>query len=176
MKKRRLGCRFFLMMAALFIAFVFSLLYSTEWLAAFGARPKGARLERMRRSPQFVKGQFRNKREGPLTRTSNREMLRRQFFGEEQRSPLRPIPVDVPAEEQPKAEPYVHSTQIWRFMRRRYFPPETSSTFISRRSGPMRRTTDLPARTWTMIPMIEPSLSNTGAPWSPASASIDVVR
>jgi L-ascorbate metabolism protein UlaG (beta-lactamase superfamily) len=77
----------------LLLALVVVLLYSTEWLASFGARPEGARLARMRRSTQFVNGQFRNVQEGPLTRTSNREMLRRQFFGTEEREPVRPIPV-----------------------------------------------------------------------------------
>ena len=69
------------------------LLDSTEWLVSFGAHPAGARLERMRRSPQYANGRFRNKQQAPLTTASNREMLRRQFFGKEQREPLQPIPI-----------------------------------------------------------------------------------
>jgi L-ascorbate metabolism protein UlaG (beta-lactamase superfamily) len=71
----------------------FILLRSTEWLASFGGRVGGARLERARRSPQFVDGQFRNRQTSPIMSGSLREMARRQFFGPEQREPLRVIPV-----------------------------------------------------------------------------------
>ena len=89
MKRKRIA----LAIAVLFVAVVLLLLRSTEWLASLGARPEGARLERIRRSPQFVNGQFRNKQPSPLTTTSNRRMLRRWLFGKEQREPLHPIPV-----------------------------------------------------------------------------------
>ncbi len=72
--------RFLLILLALLIAVALVLLWSTEWLASFGARPARAR-------------RFQNKQQAPLTTTSNREMLRRQLFGKEQRAPLRPIPV-----------------------------------------------------------------------------------
>jgi L-ascorbate metabolism protein UlaG (beta-lactamase superfamily) len=68
-------------------------LYSTEWLASFGGRVTGARLERARHSPQFADGRFRNTERRALKRTSYREMARRQFFGDEQRQPLAPVPV-----------------------------------------------------------------------------------
>src|SRR5688572_22450767 len=82
-----------LTIGALFVALALVLLGSTEWLVSFGGRPQGARLERVRRSPQFKDGRFQNAQPAPLTTASNREMLRRQFFGDEQREPLQPIPV-----------------------------------------------------------------------------------
>jgi len=69
------------------------LLQSTEWLASLGGRVRGARLERAKHSPQFAGGRFRNARKSRLVTSSYREMLRRQFFGKEQRSPVRPVPV-----------------------------------------------------------------------------------
>jgi L-ascorbate metabolism protein UlaG (beta-lactamase superfamily) len=85
--------RVLLALLLLLVAVVLVLLWSTEWLASLGGRPQGARLERVRRSPQYRDGKFHNRLPAPLTTASNREMLRRQFFGEEQRAPLRPIPV-----------------------------------------------------------------------------------
>jgi L-ascorbate metabolism protein UlaG (beta-lactamase superfamily) len=67
---------------------------STSWLAAFGARPEGERLDRLRRSPRWVDGRFRNSvptdtvKPGDLPAT-----LRLQLFGSESRYPRRPIPV-----------------------------------------------------------------------------------
>jgi L-ascorbate metabolism protein UlaG (beta-lactamase superfamily) len=84
-------------LAILFVAAILLLLYSTDWLLSLGGRPKGARLKRVLRSPQYVDGRFRNKEDAPLTTASNREMLRRQFFGKEQREPLHPIPVMRPS-------------------------------------------------------------------------------
>jgi L-ascorbate metabolism protein UlaG (beta-lactamase superfamily) len=92
MKLKRLA----LLLGVLLVAVVLVLLQSTEWLVSLGGLPQGARLARNRRSPQWGNGRFRNRQEGPLTKSSNREMLRRQFFGKEQRAPLRPIPI-VPA-------------------------------------------------------------------------------
>jgi L-ascorbate metabolism protein UlaG (beta-lactamase superfamily) len=89
MKFRRIA----LLLGVLLVAAVLVLLHSTEWLVSLGGRPQGARLERIKRSPQWANGKFRNKQQAPLTTSSNREMLRRQFFGEEQREPLQPIPV-----------------------------------------------------------------------------------
>ena len=77
----------------LLVALVLVLLHSTEWLVSLGGLPEGARLERIRRSPQWAGGRFHNENEAPLTKASNREMLRRQLFGKEQREPLRPIPI-----------------------------------------------------------------------------------
>jgi L-ascorbate metabolism protein UlaG (beta-lactamase superfamily) len=70
-----------------------ALLDSTEWLASFGGRVAGARLERARRSPQFAGGKFRNRETSTILGGSLREMLRRQFFGKEQRQPIGPVPV-----------------------------------------------------------------------------------
>jgi len=76
-------------------AAVLVLLRSTEWLLSLGGRLGGARLDRARRSPQFADGKFRNLQPSRLATASTREMLRRQFFGKEQRTPLHPIPVVV---------------------------------------------------------------------------------
>src|SRR6185436_1265374 len=75
------------------VVIVLVLLDSTEWLASLGGRVEGARLERARKSPQFHEGKFRNPKPSRLVKTSNREMLRRQLFGEEQRSPVHPVAV-----------------------------------------------------------------------------------
>jgi L-ascorbate metabolism protein UlaG (beta-lactamase superfamily) len=91
------------------IAIVLILLHSTEWLVTLGGRPEGARLQRIQRSPQYSDGRFRNRREAPLTTASNREMFRRQFFGKEQRAPLRPVPL---MRERPKAASSLRATWI----------------------------------------------------------------
>src|SRR5688500_11126830 len=70
------------------------LIASSEWLASFGALPAGERLERVRRSPNFRDGKFRNLVEthtmvpGTMWRT-----LRLQFTGDEERVPTTPIPI-----------------------------------------------------------------------------------
>ena len=69
------------------------LLYSTEWLVSLGGRVVGARLKRVRHSPQFHDGKFRNLQKSAVLGGSLREMARRQFFGPEQRRPAGPIPV-----------------------------------------------------------------------------------
>ncbi|HYI08167.1 MAG TPA: MBL fold metallo-hydrolase [Thermoanaerobaculia bacterium] len=92
-QRPRRARRVLLVLGVLLVATVLVLLYSTEWLVSLGGLPEGARLERVRRSPQYANGRFRNVEQAPLTSASNREMLRRQFFGEEQREPVRPIPV-----------------------------------------------------------------------------------
>lgn len=85
--------RVFTVMALLLTVIIVILLRSTAWLASLGRRPEGARLERIRRSPQFADGKFRNEQQTKLATASYRDMFRRQFFGKEQRTPLRPIPV-----------------------------------------------------------------------------------
>ena len=68
---------------------------STEWLAGFGADTGGERPERVRRSPQFVDGRFRNTVGTETIRPHDvLETLRLQFFGTEPRYPARPIPVE----------------------------------------------------------------------------------
>lgn len=94
-KSKRAGClRVLGVLAVLLAIALLVLLDSTEWLASLGGRVTGARLERARRSPQFVDGRFRNtETRGADGDDSLIEMLRRQFFGDEQRHPTAPIPV-----------------------------------------------------------------------------------
>ncbi|MFL6245005.1 MAG: hypothetical protein ACJ74H_03200, partial [Thermoanaerobaculia bacterium] len=98
-RRRRLVLGFSIVLALVIVV----LLYSTEWLASLGGLPQGARLERVRRSPHYAGGKFRNAEQNPNPRTSNREMLRRQLFGDEQRAPLHAIPVVRPAYSTPAA-------------------------------------------------------------------------
>jgi L-ascorbate metabolism protein UlaG (beta-lactamase superfamily) len=95
MKRRgRPGCRRLLaVLVASVVGLAVVALYSTDWLISLGGRVTGARLKRARKSPQFADGRFHNTEPGGLTTASNREMLRRQFLGKEQRHPLHPVPV-----------------------------------------------------------------------------------
>ncbi|WP_299441541.1 MBL fold metallo-hydrolase [uncultured Phycicoccus sp.] len=71
--------------------------------AAMGARPDGARLERMRRSPQYRAGAFHNRRRGVATLpATQREILERYRANTETRRPPGPIPV-VSAHREPAA-------------------------------------------------------------------------
>lgn len=88
-RRRRTGLGVLVVLAAI----VLVLLASTEWLVSLGGRISGARLQRARRSPHWSDGKFRNPEPPRAQRTSNREMLRRQFFGKEQREPVIEIPV-----------------------------------------------------------------------------------
>jgi L-ascorbate metabolism protein UlaG (beta-lactamase superfamily) len=69
------------------------LVWSTEWLASLGGKLAGDRLERARRSPQFADGKFRNAIPTSLLTAPFSEMMRREFFGDEEREPTRAIPV-----------------------------------------------------------------------------------
>src|SRR4051794_25225546 len=69
------------------------LIRSTEWLAAFGGRVTGSRLDRARRSPEFRDGKFRNAEPTRMLTGSYSEMLKHQFFGKEKREPAGPVPV-----------------------------------------------------------------------------------
>jgi L-ascorbate metabolism protein UlaG (beta-lactamase superfamily) len=67
---------------------------STGWLAAFGGTSAGARLERLRRSPHYSEGKFHNPiPTHKLVPGTYWEMVRRQFFGKEERVPRKPIPM-----------------------------------------------------------------------------------
>jgi L-ascorbate metabolism protein UlaG (beta-lactamase superfamily) len=92
-KKTRRWPRVLLILTILIAAIVAVLLYSTEWLTSLGGRVEGARFVRAQRSPQFENGRFRNRESRGLPKTSTREMLKRQFFGDEQREPLAAVPV-----------------------------------------------------------------------------------
>ncbi|HEX8407579.1 MAG TPA: MBL fold metallo-hydrolase [Thermoanaerobaculia bacterium] len=97
-RKPRRWRRILLVLGGLFIATVLVLLRSTGWLVSLGGRPEGGRLQRVRRSPQYIAhNRFTNQQQAPLTTASNWEMMRRQFFGKEQREPVRPVPVMRPA-------------------------------------------------------------------------------
>lgn len=68
--------------------------FTPQWPAAFGARPAGDRLARVRRSPHFFDGAFRNP--VPTRRMSEgamRQMLREQRASAGLRRPARPIPL-----------------------------------------------------------------------------------
>src|SRR5687767_7390746 len=86
--------RIFLIVVLLLAVAVLVLLSSTEWLVSLGGKLEGARQARAQRSPQWADGAFRNREPRGTNKTSTREMLRRQFFGKEQREPVAPIPVD----------------------------------------------------------------------------------
>src|SRR6185436_5192667 len=92
-KSRRRWGRVALLLVLTVAAVAVVLLRSTEWLVSFGGRLSGDRLARARRSPQFAGGKFRNPQRSRIATGSMREMLRRQFFGHEQREPLAPVPV-----------------------------------------------------------------------------------
>jgi L-ascorbate metabolism protein UlaG (beta-lactamase superfamily) len=68
-------------------------LRSTEWLASLGGRVTGARLDRVRHSPEYRDGRFHNPEPTRMATGSYRDMARRQFFGKEQREPAGAIPV-----------------------------------------------------------------------------------
>jgi L-ascorbate metabolism protein UlaG (beta-lactamase superfamily) len=92
--KKRGGCRQVIVLLLLaIVALVIILIRSTEWLAALGGRVSGRRAERVRQSPQFSNGKFRNAEQTRMATASFREMARRQFLGGEQREPSAPIPV-----------------------------------------------------------------------------------
>jgi len=79
-----------LLLAALLVAG----LASTSWLAAFGGKLEGARLERARRSPSFRDGAFMNSLPTDMLEPGTFwEMVRHQLFGDEQREPPSPLPV-----------------------------------------------------------------------------------
>jgi len=67
-------------------------------MSAFGARPGGLRLERMKASPRYVDGAFRNTRPvGPsLKRGSALATMGEFFFGGERRTPPAPLPSSSP--------------------------------------------------------------------------------
>ncbi|HEV7766146.1 MAG TPA: MBL fold metallo-hydrolase [Thermoanaerobaculia bacterium] len=85
--------RILIALAFFFVIVVIALLYSTDWLASLGGHPEGARLERVHRSAQYKNGKFSNSTPSKLLTGSTREMVRRQFFGKEQREPLSAVPV-----------------------------------------------------------------------------------
>ncbi|HEY1434103.1 MAG TPA: hypothetical protein VGG65_01945, partial [Thermoanaerobaculia bacterium] len=70
------------------------LIRSTGWLATLGGTPRGERLDRMRRSPHWSDGRFRNAMPTSMLRPHDiGATLRMQLFGSEVRYPRRAIPV-----------------------------------------------------------------------------------
>ncbi|MGK2961698.1 MAG: MBL fold metallo-hydrolase [Gemmatimonadaceae bacterium] len=69
-------------------------LASTGWLDAFGAAPKGERLARIQRSPNYRDGAFRNPDATSVgVEGSTVQMLRRWLGGKEQRVPPGDVPI-----------------------------------------------------------------------------------
>ncbi|MFO0582168.1 MAG: MBL fold metallo-hydrolase [Anaeromyxobacter sp.] len=80
--------------AAVLAGALVTTLASTSWLATFGGRLEGARLERARRSPNFRDGVFVNSVPTAMMEPgSTWEMLQHQLFGKEQRVPAVPPPL-----------------------------------------------------------------------------------
>lgn len=76
------------------IVIVVVLIGSTGWLDAFGAAPTGERLARIRRSPNYRDGAFRNPEATSMTTSgSTWETMRRWLAGHEQRVPPGPMPI-----------------------------------------------------------------------------------
>jgi L-ascorbate metabolism protein UlaG (beta-lactamase superfamily) len=70
------------------------LIASTGWLDAMGAAPKGERLARMQRSPNYRDGAFQNPEPTDMgLKGGVGKMLRHWLFGREQRVPPAPMPI-----------------------------------------------------------------------------------
>jgi L-ascorbate metabolism protein UlaG (beta-lactamase superfamily) len=71
-----------------------------DFPAALGAAPKGDRAERVRNSPQFRDGAFRNTKPSQvMPEGSQGEVARKFLFGREHRKPHGKIPIQVPPAE-----------------------------------------------------------------------------
>jgi L-ascorbate metabolism protein UlaG (beta-lactamase superfamily) len=80
--------------------------------AAMGARPAGDRAERVRRSPQFRDGKFRNTvPSSTVASMDGGRMFRELFFGEQIRKPARAVPIVVSRAAHP-ARPPADSMQV----------------------------------------------------------------
>jgi L-ascorbate metabolism protein UlaG (beta-lactamase superfamily) len=91
--RSRLG-RVLLAILAAVLAVVIVLIGSTGWLDALGAAPEGERLARIRRSPNYHDGAFRNPDATSLATTgSTWKTIRQWLGGHEQRVPPGPMPI-----------------------------------------------------------------------------------
>jgi L-ascorbate metabolism protein UlaG (beta-lactamase superfamily) len=91
--KSRLG-RVLLGIFATVLVIVVVLIGSTGWLDALGAAPEGERLARIRRSPNYRDGAFRNPDSTSLGAPgSTWKMIRQWLGGREQRVPPAPMPI-----------------------------------------------------------------------------------
>ena len=76
------------------VAFLVVLIASTHWLDSLGASPKGERLARIQRSPNYRDGAFRNpEATSTAPKGGTWQMLRRWLGGKEQRVPPGAVPV-----------------------------------------------------------------------------------
>ena len=86
--------RVLLIILAAVVAIVIVLIASTGWLDALGAAPEGERLARIRRSPNYSNGAFRNPDTTSLATTGSTWKTMRQWLGgREQRVPPGPMPI-----------------------------------------------------------------------------------
>src|SRR5688572_28109144 len=86
--------RVFLGLLGILLVIVVVLIGSTGWLDALGAAPKGERLARIQRSPNFRDGAFQNPDATSLgTPGSGWKSIRQWLFGGEQRVPPGPMPI-----------------------------------------------------------------------------------
>ena len=86
--------RVLLAILAVVVAVVVVLIGSTSWLDALGAAPAGDRLARIRRSPNYRDGAFRNPDATTLaTDGSTWKSIRQWLGGHEQRVPPGPMPI-----------------------------------------------------------------------------------
>jgi L-ascorbate metabolism protein UlaG (beta-lactamase superfamily) len=88
--------RVLLAILAALLIIVVVLIGSTGWLDALGTSPKGERLARIQRSPNYRDGAFRNLDTTRMTTTGTTwKMLRQWLGGREQRVPPGPMPILV---------------------------------------------------------------------------------
>ena len=88
--------RIFVFLLPIAVVAAFVLIASTGWLDTLGAAPKGERMARIRRSPNFHDGAFRNPAATAIAPSSGGgtiRMLKRLFMGDEQRVPPGPMPI-----------------------------------------------------------------------------------
>ena len=79
---------------ALVVVVLVVLVASTSWLDTFGAAPEGERLARIKRSPNYRDGAFRNPVESKLgTEGSTLTTMRQWLLGREQRNPPGAMPI-----------------------------------------------------------------------------------
>lgn len=90
--------RILLGLAVVLVVLVVAAVASTSWLAAFGKKPAGERLTRMKASPHYADGKFQNLvPTDKLAPGTFWAMVRHQLFGDEERVPRRSIPVQARA-------------------------------------------------------------------------------
>ena len=91
---KRTWLRVLLALGALLLVIIVTLIGSTAWLDALGGTPRGDRLARMQRSPNYRDGRFRNTEPTDLALKGGvGKMLRQWLLGREQRTPPGPMPI-----------------------------------------------------------------------------------